>query len=284
MAYLIKVTMPVTYFNRQCPGVYGSGCCVWSTEVVGEQALILSTSELCPICMVMQGLRGDVAYLQLHLANLYLLDIDQFQKAREWIGDDTFKEVQAAVLHTLTSGISSSKLVRGKHRKIRLARSLSLLMQGSWMLKCWGSRLVQDTYDINQYEAALCMFAKPIRGLIYEFVCVDVRKLCDHLCTVKRYGYYVLDQPIFLYSWQGVQEFNARNNYDHYLYIARKVHRPKLLYLKQILVKHAHFIKRNWVMQRRGVLVKRAIGLLDSMLIQKTKSSQTPSSMFSTVA
>ena len=70
-----------------------AGRCTWSTELQGEQALIREGGILCPVCMVIQGLRGDRLQLHLHLADLYVLDTDQFRKAREVIGDDAFNEV-----------------------------------------------------------------------------------------------------------------------------------------------------------------------------------------------
>lgn len=266
LAYLMKAVMPVTYFNKQCPGVHSSQCCAWSTEAVGERALILSTNERCPICTVMQGLQGDVRHLQLHLANLYLLDTDQFRKAREGIGDDVFKEVQVAVLDTLISGISSLKVVRGGQPKICVVRSIDLLIQVSRLLKHWGCRLVQDTYEISQCEAAIGMFATTVRGLIYEFVCSDAWQLCAHLCIVKRHVYHMVDQSLLLWSWQSVQDFGIVNAYVHYLCIARNIHKHNLHHVKENLIIHDECIKRNGAMTRRGVFVKRAIGLLDSMM------------------
>lgn len=258
--------MPVTYFNKQCPGADVFGCCVWSTECLGDQALIVEKSVLCPICLVVQGLHCDVSHLQLQLANLYLLDIDQFQKARNAIGDVIFEKVRAPVLHILTSGISSSNLLRGKQCKSRLERSFRLLDRGSWILRCWGNRVAQDTRDICHYEAAIGKFAMSIKGLIYEFLCADAWKLCAHLCVVKRRGYHVFEQPLFWVPWCDVSGVSIDNHYDRFVSIITDTHKPKLQYLKMILLKHDYLITRNCAMYRHGRFVKMAIGLVDSML------------------
>ena len=265
--------MPITYFNKQCPGARGCGCCTWSTELQEEQAFIPAECTLCPICMVKQGLRGDRLQLQLHLADLYVLDTDQFHKARDAVGNDTFKEVKAGILHILISRVPTLKRVREDHRQLCLARSISLLSQGSWTIQCWTNRIVEDTRDLCQCEAAIGFLPVPIRGSIYEFVCGDARKLCGHLCAVKRHGYHTLEQPLF---WHVPGYFEEAGTDDGpsarailsniYSFIATNMHKPKLHTLKRRLVNHEHFVKRNLAMKRHGYLVRKAIRFLDSML------------------
>ena len=44
------------------------------------------------------------------------------------------------------------------------------------------------------------------------------------------------------------------------------MHKPKLQSLKRSLVKHEHFIERNWAMQRYGHIVQKAIDTVHLML------------------
>lgn len=275
--------MPITYFNKPCPGAHGCGRCTWSTELQGEQALIPEGGILCQVCMVIQGLRGDRSQLQLHLADLYVLDTDQFRKAREAIGNDTFNEVRAATLHVLTSRVPTLKRAREDQRKACLARTLSLLTEGSWTIQCWANRVAEDTRDLCQCEAAIGHFPMAIRGSIYEFVCGDARKLCAHLCTVKRHGYHTLEQPHFWHPPGDAQESGADDGppartmlVGVYSYIATHMHKPKLQSLKRSLVNHEHFVKRNWAMKRHSCLVRKAIGLLDSMLTREITVVDAP--------
>ena len=283
LAQQVEAHMPITYFNKPCPGAHGCGCCTWSTELQGEQAFIPEESILCPICMVKQGLRGDRLHLQLHLANLYMLDTDQFRKAREAVGEGTFKAVRASTLHILTSRVPTLERVREDQRKMCLARTLSLLTEGSLTIQCWAKRIAEDTRLLCQCEAAFGHLAVPIRGSIYEFLCGDQRKLCVHLCTVKRRGYHTLEQPLFWHPPGDAREAgagdgpSARTMYaGMYSYVATHMHKPKLQSLKRSLVNHEHFVKRNWAMKRHGCLVRRAIGLLDSMLKREIKVVDAP--------
>ena len=275
--------MPITFFNKPCPGAHGCGRCTWSTELQGEQALIPEWGILCQVCMVIQGLRGDRSQLQLHLADLYVLDTDQFRKAREAIGNDTFNEVRAATIHVLTSRVPTLKRAREDQRKACLARTLSLLTEGSWTIQCWANRVAEDMRDLCQCEAAIGHFPISIRGSIYEFVCGDARKLCAHLCTVKRHGYHTLEQPHFWHPPGDARETGADDGppartmlVGVYSYIATHMHKPKLQSLKRSLVNHEHFVKRNWAMKRHSCLVRKAIGLLDSMLTREITVVDAP--------
>ena len=60
LAQQVEALMPITYFNKPCPGAHGCGRCTWFTELQGEQALIPEGAILCQVCMVIQGLRGVV--------------------------------------------------------------------------------------------------------------------------------------------------------------------------------------------------------------------------------
>jgi hypothetical protein len=284
LAQQVEARMPITYFNKPCPGAHGSGCCTWSTELQGEQALIPEEGILCPVCMVKEGLRGDRLQLQLHLADLYMLDTDQFRKAREAIGDGAFKGVRAATLQILTSRVPTLKRAREDQRKMCLARTLSLLTEGSWTIQCWANRVAEDTRDLCQCEAAIGHLPVPIRGSIYEFLCGDARKLCAHLCAVKRRGYHTLEQPLFWHPPGDAREAGADDDRPAraifapiYSYVATHMHKPKLQSLKRSLVNHEHFVKRNWAMKRHGCLVRKAIGLLDSMLKREITVVEGPS-------
>jgi hypothetical protein len=283
--------MPITYFSKPCPGAHGCGRCTWSTELQGEQALISEECILCPICMVIQGLRGDRSQLQLHLADLYVLDTDQFREAREAIGDVTFNEVRAATLHSLTSRVPMLKRIREDQRKACLARTLIMLTEGSWTIECWAKRIAEDTRDLCQCESAIGHFPLPIRGLIYEFICGDARKLCAHLCTVKRRGYHTLEQPLFWHPPEDARETGANDGSPArtmlvgvYSYITTRMHKPKLQSLKRSLVNHERFVKRNFAMKRHGCLVRKAIGLLDLMLHREVTVVDAPPFEFCPVA
>ena len=284
LAQQVELPMPITYLNKPCPGAHGCACCTWSTTLQGEQALISEESILCPVCMVIQGFHYNRAQLQLHLADLYVLDTDQFRRARKAIGDDTFKEVRTATLHCLTSRVPPLKRAREDQRKACLARTLSLLTEGSWTIQCWANRVAEDTHDIYQCEAAIGHFPMTIRGSIYEFVCGDAQKLCAHLCSVKRRGYHALEQPVFWHPPGDAQEASAAEGPPArkmfagvYSYITTHIHKPKLNSLKNNLVKHEHFMKRNLAMKRHGCFVRKAIDLLDSMLNREITVVDAPS-------
>ena len=223
--------------------------------------------------MAIEGLEGSRELLKLHLADLYMLDTDQFRKARAEIGDCTFDAVGAGVLKVLTGAVPALRRAREDQRRESLTRTLSLLTDGSWLIHCWTKRFAEDTRDLCLCEAAIGQLPAPIRGSIYEFVCGDAWKLYAHLCVVKRRGYHTLEQPIF---WHPPHDFHEGNTDEGpptramlvgvYSYIVKRVHKPKLQSLKRSLVKHEHFIKRNWAMQRHGHIVRKAIGVVDSML------------------
>ena len=223
--------------------------------------------------MAIEGLEGSRELLKLHLADLYMLDTDQFRKARAEIGDCTFDAVGAGVLKVLTGAVPALKRAREDQRRESLTRTLSLLTDGSWLIHCWTKRFAEDTRDLCLCEAAIGQLPAPIRGSIYEFVCGDAWKLYAHLCVVKRRGYHTLEQPIF---WHPPHDFHQGNTDEApptramlvgvYSYIVKRVHKPKLQSLKRSLVRHEHFIKRNWAMQRHGHMVRKAIDIVDSML------------------
>ena len=223
--------------------------------------------------MAIKGLDSDRELLQVHLADLYTLDTDQFRKARTAIGDCVFDAIGAGVLNVLTGAVPSLKRAREDQRKVSLARTLSLLTDGSWLIHCWNKRIAEDTRDICRCEAALSQLPIPIRGSIYEFMCADAWTLYAHLCSVKRRGYHTLEQPIFWHPARDFHESNAEGSPSArtmligvYSYIVKHMHKPKLESLKRSLVKHAHFIKRNWAMQRYGHTVRKAIDIVDCML------------------
>ena len=265
--------MPITYFSKRCPGAKRLGCCSWSTELLAQPASIRPKGLLCEICMAIEGLEGSRELLKLHLADLYMLDTDQFRKARAEIGDCTFDAVGAGVLKVLTGAVPALRRAREDQRRESLTRTLSLLTDGSWLIHCWTKRFAEDTRDLCLCEAAIGQLPAPIRGSIYEFVCGDAWKLYAHLCVVKRRGYHTLEQPIF---WHPPHDFHQGNTDEApptramlvgvYSYIVKRVHKPKLQSLKRSLVKHEHFIKRNWAMQRHGRMVRKAIDIVDSML------------------
>ena len=265
--------MPITYFSKRCPGAQRLGCCSWSTDLLGQPASIRPKHLLCEICMAIEGLEGSREFLQIHLADLYRLDTDQFRKARTEICDCTFNAVRAGVLTILTEAVPTLKRARGDQRRECLARTLSLLTDGSWLIHCWTRRFAEDTRDLCRCEAALGHLPAPIRGSIYEFVCGDAWKLYAHLCVVKRRAYHTLEQPIF---WHPPRDFHESNTNEGpatgtmlvgvYSYIIKHVHQPKLQSLKRSLVKHTHFMKRNWAMKTHGRRVQKAIEILDSML------------------
>ena len=219
--------------------------------------------------------------LQLQLADLYMLDADTFREARAEIGDGAFEAVGADVLNILTSRVPALKRAREEMRYDWLARTLSLLTNGNWMIQCWAKRFAEDTRDLCQCEAAIGHFPATIRGSIYEFICDDVWRLYMHLIAVKRLGYHTLEQPVFWYPAEDFQE-------DHdgisvraqlvgvYSHILKHLHKPKLLSLKRRLVKHERFVKENWAMKQRTYLIRKAIGVLDSMLNREITVVRAP--------
>ena len=265
--------MPIAYFSKRCPGARRVGCCAWSTDLIGQAAFIHSRDVLCAICTAIEGLDGSREFLQLHLADLYMLDSDKFREARNAMGDCRFDAVGDGVLQILTSSVPTLKRAREDQRKAYLARTLSLLTEGSWLIQCWTNRLDEDTHDLRQCEAAFGYFPVSIRRFIYEFVCGNVWKLHAHLCTVKRRGYRTLEQPIF---WHPPRDFEDDDADDKpharamlvgvYSYIVKYMHKPKLESLKQSLENHKHCIKGNWAMQKYVHAVREVIGVVDSML------------------
>ena len=223
--------------------------------------------------MAIGGLDGSRELLQLQLAELYMLDTDQFRKAQADIGACTFDAIGAGVVNVLTAAVPTSKRAREDQRKVSLARTLSLLTDGSWLIQCWTKRFAEDTRDLCRCEAAIGHLPIPIRGFIYEFVCGDAWKLYAHLCAVKRRGYHTLEQPIF---WHPPHDF-YESSIDEgpparmmligvYSYVIQYVHKPKLRSLKRSLMKHQHFVERNWGMQNHCHIVQKAIDIVDSML------------------
>ena len=265
--------MPITYLSKQCPGAKRCGYCSWSTDLLGQPAFIRSKYLLCEICMAIEGLEGSREFLQMQLAGLYMLDTDQFRKARAKMCDRIFAAVGPGVLTALTLAVPTLKRTREEQRSECLSRTLSLLTDGSSLIYCWTKRLMEDTNDLYLCEAAIGHLPVPIRGFIYEFVCSDIWKLYVHLCVVKRRAYHILEQPIF---WHPPRDFHEGNNDDPsatttmlvgvYSYIVEHVHKPKLQSLKHSLVNHTHFIKRNWAMKRHGYRVQKALEIVDSML------------------
>ena len=62
--------------------------------------------------MIIEGLEGSGDLLQMHLADVYTLDTDQFRKACAKIGDCTFDAVGAGVLKVLTDTVPALKRAR----------------------------------------------------------------------------------------------------------------------------------------------------------------------------
>ena len=263
--------MPITYFTKICPGAQRCGHCAWSTELQGQPAAIGEKDLLCEICTAIEGLGGDRSRLQLQLADLYVLDADQFREARTEIGDRTFEAVGAAALNILTSRVPALKRAREEMRHDWLVRTLSLLTNGNWVIQCWAKRLADDTRDLCQCKAAIGHFPITIRGPIYEFVCDDVRRLYKHLLVVKRLCYHTLEQPVFWHPAEDFQEdhdgtSNRARLVGVYSYIVEHMHKPKLLSLKRKLVKHERFVKANWAMEQRTYIIRKVISVLDLML------------------
>ena len=265
--------MPVIYFSKHCHGLQQIGSCCWSTELLGNPASIRPEQLLCEICIAIGGLEGNRQHLQLHLADLYKLDTDQFRKARTAIGDCTFNAIGAGVLSILTTAVPSLKRGREDQRKVCLARTLSLLTDGSWLINCWNKRFAEDTRDICWCEAALGYLPIAIRGRIYEFACADAWKLFAYLCDVKRRGYHTLDQPIF---WHPPRDFQDVDTDEHsparkmltgvYSYVVKHMHKPKLKSLKHTLVRHKDVTRTTGAMQRHVHMVRKAIAILDCIL------------------
>ena len=109
--------MPITYFTKICPGAQRCGHCAWSTELQGQPAAIGEKDLLCEICTAIEGLDGDRLRLQLHLADLYMLDTDRFREARAEIGDHVFEAAGAAALNIITSRAPAWKQARKEMRQ-----------------------------------------------------------------------------------------------------------------------------------------------------------------------
>ena len=267
--------MPITYLNKICSGARRCGCCAWSTELQGQPASIGEKDVLCEICTAIEGLDGDRLRLQLHLADLYMLDTDRFREARAEIGDRVFAAVGASALKILTSRVPALKQAREELRQKWLTNTLGLLTNGTWMIHCWTNRLAQDTRHVFQCEVAIGNFPETIRASIYEFVCDDVWKLYKHLLKVKRNGYHTLEQPVFWHPAEDFQESHLLQDEPSaaraqlvgvYPEVVKRMHKPDLQSLKNNLVKHERFVKRNWAMKQRASMIRKAIGVLDSML------------------
>ena len=161
--------------------------------------------------------------------------------------------------------------------------AVSLLTDGSWPIQCWTNRFDEDTRDICQCEAAFGRLPSPIRASIYDFACGDASKLHNCLCTVKRLAYHTLDQALF---WHPPHDFQDGNDHDDppvrvqllgvYSFVTKYFHKPKLQSLKRSLVRHEHFIKRNLAMQKHRYLVRKAIELVDLMLVREIAVVRTP--------
>ena len=147
--------------------------------------------------MTIAGLEGSREPLQMQLADLYMLDTDQFRKARAEICDRIFAAVGPGVLTVLTLAVPTLKRAREDQRRGCLTRALSWLTDGRSLIHCWAKRFVEDTTDVYLCEAAVGHLLAPTQGFIYEFVCSDIWKLYVHICMVKRRAYHILEQLIF---------------------------------------------------------------------------------------
>ena len=92
-----------------------------------------------------------------------------------------------------------------------------------------------------------------------------------HLLAVKRLGYHTLEQPVFSHPAEDFQEDHDGTSVRAklvgvYSHIVKHLHKPKLLSLKRRLIKHERFVKENWAMKQRTYLIRKTIGVLDSML------------------
>ena len=154
--------MPITYFSKRCLGAKRLGCCSWSTELLAQSASIRSKGLLCEICMAIEGLEGSRELLNLHLADLYMLDTDQFRKARAEICDRIFAVVGPGVLTALTLAVPTLKRAREDQRRGCLTRALSWLTDGRSLIHCWAKRFVEDTTDLYWCEAAIGHLLAPI--------------------------------------------------------------------------------------------------------------------------
>ena len=143
--------------------------------------------------MTVAGLEGSRESLRIQLADLYMLDTDQFRKARAEICGRIFAAVGSGALTALTLAVPTLKRAREDQRRGCVTRSLSWLIDGSLLIYCWAKRFVEDTTDIYWCEAAVGHLLTPTRGFIYEFVCSDTWKLYVHLCMVKRRAYHILE-------------------------------------------------------------------------------------------
>ena len=263
--------MPITHFNKICLGAQRCGHCAWSTKLQGQPASIREEDVLCEICTAIEGLDGDRLRLQVHLADLWILDTDRFREARAEIGDRVFEAAGAAALNVLTSRVPALKQAREGLRHKWLARTLSLLIKGKWTIHCWTNRLADDTRDLSQCEAAIGNFPATVRGSIYEFVCADAWKLYKHLLMVKRKGYHTLEQPVFWYPAEDFQESSTQDGPSAraqlvgvYPEVVKVMHKPVLKSLKRNLVKHERVVKET--MKQHASMIRKAIGVLDSML------------------
>ena len=112
--------------------------------------------------MTIEGLEGSREFLQMQLADLYMLDTDQFRKARAEICDRIFAAVGPAVLTALTLAVRTLKRAREDQRSGCLIRALSWLTDGSSLIHCWTKRFVEDTTDLYWCEAAIGHLLAPI--------------------------------------------------------------------------------------------------------------------------
>ena len=272
---VVILTMPITFFSKLCPGAPRCGRCTWSTEVQGEPAFISEHKLLCQVCTVIQGLHCNHSMLQLHLANLYMLDTDQFRKAHGAIGDVIFQQVAASIKAILSSKIPTLQRAREDERNACLARSVRLLTDGSWTLQCWTSRCAGDNRDLCECEVSFGHLPVHIRSHIYEFICCDVWKLYTYLCSIKRRGYNVLSYPIFWHIPNELQEisvFNAGATRSKmigiYAYIITNLHKPMLQSLKNHLMKYDCFLERMPMMYKHRCILERVIDILNLMLFR----------------
>ena len=120
--------------------------------------------------MTVAGLEGSRESLRIQLADLYMLDTDQFRKARAEICGRIFAAVGSGALTALTLAVPTLKRAREEQRRECLTRTLSLLTDGSSLIYCWTKRFVEDTNDLYRCEAAIGHLPVPIRGFIYEFL------------------------------------------------------------------------------------------------------------------
>ena len=238
-----------------------------------QPATIGYECRACEICLAHNGGNWSAPKLALQLTELHALDPDMFDAAwSRHVDMPQRKMVDVQMFDIMIGTVPVLHRAREDQRKELLATTWNYLTAASWNLDCWIQRIKEEAKDTKHIELMKYKLSNTTRGVILDFLSIDLLSLYKYLCTVKTNSYHTLERPIF---WPSKYEFDATHEktkqmlVDMLQYVIDNHHKPYLARIKNMLTTHGkncEFVDGNLWTKGRIKQHDEVVQLLKKML------------------